>query len=68
MLEIRREAIVFEEKELMELERIIIDQDEAEALKFLKKAVYDKIAKAQRNRLKCHLDTPGNPVEIFKNK
>jgi hypothetical protein len=68
MLEIRKTAICLEEEELIELERIIIDQDEAEALRFLKKRVYDKIASAQRNRLKCHLDTGGNPVEMFKNR
>jgi len=68
MLEIRKTAVGFEEEELIELERIVIDQDEADALRFLKKAVYDKIAKAQRNRLKCHLDTGGNPVEMFRNR
>ncbi|NVM25472.1 MAG: hypothetical protein HWN70_06100 [Desulfobacterales bacterium] len=68
MLELKRTAIAFDEKELMNLEEIIIDQDEAEALKFLKRAVYNKIAKGQQNRLKSHLDTPGDPAEGFKNK
>ncbi len=67
MLEIKKTAIGFDEKELMKLEQIITDQDEAEALKFLKRAVYNKIARRQQGRLKSHLDTAGDPVEGFKN-
>ena len=67
MLEIKKTAIALDEKELTKLEEIIIDQDEAEALRFLKRAVYDKIARGQQNRLKSHIDTAGNPVELFKN-
>jgi len=66
MLEIKKTAIALEEKELMKLEEIVIDRDEAEALRFLKRAVYNKIAQGQQNRLKSHLDAPGNPVELFK--
>jgi len=36
MLEMKKTAIAFDEKELMKLEQIITDQDQAEALKFLK--------------------------------
>lgn len=68
MLELKRTAIAFDEKELMKLEEIIIDQDEVEALKFLKRAVYKKIAKGQQDRLKSHLDTPGDPISGFKNR
>ena len=68
MLEIKKTDIAFDEKELMKLEQIITDQDEAEAFKFLKRAVYNKIAKGQQGRLKSHLDTQGNPVEGFKNR
>ena len=68
MLEIKKTAIAFDEKELMKLEEIIIDQNEAEALRFLKRAVYNKIAKGQQDRLKSHLDTSGDPVEGFKNR
>lgn len=67
MLEIKKIAIAFDEKELMKLERIIIEEDEAEVFKFLNQAVYNKIAKGQQNRLKSHLDTQGDPVEGFKN-
>ena len=68
MLELKKTAIAFDEQELMKLERIIIDQDEAEALRFLNRAVYNKIAKGQQNRLKSHLDTRGDPVEGFKDR
>jgi len=66
MLELKKTAIALDEKELMKLEEIIIDRDEAEALRFLKRAVYDKIARGQQNRLKSHIDTAGDPVELFK--
>jgi hypothetical protein len=65
MLEIRKTAIALGEEELLELERIIIDHDEKEALIFLKKAVYDKITRSQQGKLKSHLDTGVNPVEGF---
>jgi hypothetical protein len=65
MLEIRKTAVSFDEKDMMELERIITDGDEKEALKFLKKSVYDRIVHAQQGRLKSHLDTGDNPVERF---
>ena len=66
MLEIKRTAIAFEQEELLELEQIIIDHDEREALKFLKESVYDKIAHSQQGKLKSHLDTSGDPMEVFK--
>jgi len=68
MLEIKKTGIAFDEKELIKLEQIITDQDVAEALEFLKRAVYNKIAKGQQGRLKSHLDTQGDPVEGFKNR
>ncbi len=66
MLEIRKAAVALDEKELLALERILIDSDEKEALIFLKKAVYDKIVRSQRGRLKSHLDAGGDVVEKFK--
>ena len=66
MLEIKKTGISFDEKDLMKLEEIITDQDEAEALKFLKRAVYNKIARGQQDRLKSHLDTRRGPVEGFR--
>jgi hypothetical protein len=64
MLEIRKAAVSFNERDLMELERIVTDSDEKEAMKFLKKSVYDRILHAQQGRLKSHLDA-ANPVEGF---
>lgn len=66
MLEIRKTAVALDKQELLELERIIVDGDEKEALKFLKKCVYDRVARAQQGRLKSHLDTGGDSVERFK--
>jgi len=66
MLEIKKTGISFDEKDLMKLEEIITDQDEAEALKFLKRAVYNKITRGQQDRLKSHLDTREDPVEGFR--
>ena len=43
MLELKKTAIALDEKELMKLEEIVIDGDEAEALPFLKQAVSKKI-------------------------
>ncbi|MBL7166585.1 MAG: hypothetical protein ISS55_08880 [Dehalococcoidales bacterium] len=67
MLEIKRTAISFDERALLELERIVTDDDEKEAFRFLKKRVYDTIAHAQQGRLKSHLDTT-NPVEGSKKR
>ena len=50
MKEIRKTAIALEEEELLELERIMVDRDESEALDFLKKSVYDKVVDSQQVR------------------
>lgn len=63
---LRREAIALNEEELLELEMIITDLDKDAALEFLKKSVYDKVVRARRNRLKCHLDMHGDPVKAFR--
>ncbi|MBA7633422.1 hypothetical protein ES703_40988 [subsurface metagenome] len=57
MLEIRKTAVSFDERDIMELERIVTDSDEKEALKFIKKSIYDRISHAQQGKLKSHLDT-----------
>jgi len=66
MLVIRKTAIALDEEELLELERIVIDGDEKEALRFLRKIVYDKVIRSQQAKLKSHLDTGGNLVERFR--
>jgi hypothetical protein len=50
MIEIRKTAIALEEEELLELERIMVDRDDSEALEFLKKSVYDKVVDSQQVR------------------
>lgn len=65
MLEIRKTAVSFDERDLLELERIVTDGEEKEALRFLKKSVYDRIIHSQQGRLKSHLDTGVDPVEKF---
>ncbi|MCJ7743576.1 MAG: hypothetical protein MUO99_03345 [Dehalococcoidales bacterium] len=65
MLEIRKTAISLDEAEVLELERVITDRDEKEAIVFLKRCVYDRILHAQQGRLKSHLDSGDNPVDRF---
>ena len=64
MLEIKKTAVSFNEQDLMELERIITDADEKEALRFLRKSIYDRVLYSQQGKLKSHLDS-ANPVEGF---
>ena len=64
MLEIRKTAVSFDEGDLMDLERIVTDGDEKEALRFVKKSIYDRILYSQQGRLKSHLDI-SNPVGGF---
>ena len=64
MLEIRKAAVSFDEKDVMELERIVTDNYKEEALRFVKKSIYDRILHSQQGRLKSHLDA-ANPVEGF---
>jgi hypothetical protein len=67
-LELKKTAIALDEQELMKLERIIIDRDHTEALTFLRGTVYNKIERAQKNILRCHLDISGEPIDGTKNK
>ena len=64
MLEIKKAAVSLDERDLMELERIITDNDEKEALRFVKKSIYDRVLHSQQGRLKSHLDA-ANPAEGF---
>ena len=64
MLDIKKTAVSLDERDLIELERIIIDADEKEALRFLRKSIYDRILYSQQGRLKSHLDA-ANPIEGF---
>jgi hypothetical protein len=64
MLEIKKSVVPFDEQEVMQLERIITDADEKEALRFLKKSVYDPILHSQQGKLKSQIDS-ANAVEGF---
>jgi hypothetical protein len=64
MLEIRKTVVSFDEGEIMEIERIVTDGDEKEAIMFIKKSIYDRILHSQQGKLKSHLDA-ANPVEGF---
>jgi hypothetical protein len=55
VLEIRKTALSLEEDEMVELQRIIIDDDQEEALRFLRKSVFEKILYYQQGKLKSHL-------------
>jgi hypothetical protein len=67
MLEIKKTVLSIEENELIELQRIIIDSDKEEALRFLRKSVFDKIMHSQQGKLKSHLEGESSPAEKFKN-
>ena len=64
MLEIKKSALSLDEQDIMELERIVMDDDEKEALRFIKKVIYDRILHSQQSKLKSHLDA-ANPMEGF---
>jgi hypothetical protein len=66
VLEIKKTVLSIEENELIELERIMLDSDKEEALRFLKKSVYEKILHFQQGKLKSHLDGENNPPLRFK--
>ena len=68
MLEIVRKSLALEPEEVLELERIITDEDKDEALRFLKKSVYRKLLTSQENRLKSHLDGDKDPAGSFHDK
>lgn len=65
---LKRAAVSFDEQDLIRLEMIITDEDEEEALDFLKKRVYQVIISHDKNKLKGHLDRSINPVDEFKSK
>jgi hypothetical protein len=67
VLEVRKTVLSIEENELIELQRIIIDSDKEEALRFLKKSVFEKIMHSQQGKLKSHLEGESHPTEKFKN-
>ncbi|MCX5902979.1 MAG: hypothetical protein NTV89_05790 [Proteobacteria bacterium] len=68
MLEIKKWALTLEPQEVMELERIITDEDREGAFQFLKKYIYQQFTLSQESRLKSHLDGCSDPVSTFSGK
>lgn len=68
MLEITKKTLTLEPQEVMELERIIIDDDREGAFQFLKKNIYQQFTLSQENRLKSHLDGCSDPAAEFSKK
>jgi len=65
MLEITKKTLTLEPQEVMELERIIIDDDREGAFQFLKKNIYQRFISSQQDHLKSHLDGCGDPAGSF---
>lgn len=65
MLDITKKTLTLELEEVMELERIIVDEDKEEAYRFLKKNLYKRFLLSQENKLKSHLDGCTDPTGSF---
>jgi hypothetical protein len=68
MLEITKKALTLEPQEVMELERIIIDDDREGDFQFLKKNIYQRFVSSPEDHLKSHLDGCSDPVSVFSDK
>ena len=68
MLEITQKTLTLEPQEVMEIERIITDENQEEAFIFLKKKIYQRLLASQENRLKSHLDGCNDPATSFAKK
>ncbi len=68
MLTMTRKVVPLEPEEVMTLERIVTDGDRDEALLFLKKNIYKKLAVSQSDRLQSHLDGDSDPSGSFRKK
>ena len=66
MLEITKKTVSLEPQEVMELDRIMIDEDKAGAYSFLKKIIYHRLAASEDGHLKSHLDGCSDPAGSFK--
>ena len=64
MLEIKKAVVTFNEQDVMEMERIIMDGDVNSALLFIKQSVHGRILHSQQGKLKSHLDG-ATPIEGF---
>jgi hypothetical protein len=68
MLEIKKSAVSFNEEEVMELERIVMDEDREGAYLFLKKNIYRKLETSREGKLKSHLNGDQDPASSFQKK
>jgi hypothetical protein len=68
MLEIKKTAVSLNPEELIELERIIMDEDREGAYLFLKKSVYRRLETSQEGRLKSHFNGDAEPASSFQKK
>ena len=68
MLDITMKTLTLEAQEVMEMERIVTDEDQAEAFIFLKKKIYQRLITSQKNRLKSHLGGCQDPASTFAHK
>jgi len=59
-------TVTLSETERLELEQIVMDRDERAALAFLTRAVYAKIAAAERGRMKSVFDGGGSPPSAMR--
>jgi len=66
MLRIETAVLSLGPEEVLELERIVVDDDREGSLAFLKRSVYRKLLNSQQGRLKSHMDGTGDPVDTFK--
>ena len=49
-------SVVLDEQEQAELQMIVVDRDEAEALRFLKEVVWSQVQNVRRKGLRGHLE------------
>lgn len=68
MLEIKKSAVSLNQEELIELERVILDEDRDAAYQFLKKNIYRKLESSQEGKLKSHLNGDQAPTSSFQKK
>jgi hypothetical protein len=65
MLRIEKKALTLEPQDVMELERIMTDEDREGAYQFVKKNIYRRLTGSEEDRLKSHLDGCGDPAGSF---
>ena len=62
----KRWGISIDQKERMELERVVLDHDEASALKFLEECIYPRVAEWDKDSYGClHVALDSQEAEII---